>query len=34
VFADEVALHSRGERCSGRDLHLLPVQRRQERRAA
>ena len=34
VFADEVALHTRGERCSGRDLHLLPVERRQERRAA
>jgi NADH:ubiquinone oxidoreductase subunit F (NADH-binding) len=34
VFADEVALHTRGERCSGRDLHLLPVQRRQERTAA
>jgi NADH:ubiquinone oxidoreductase subunit F (NADH-binding) len=34
VFADEVALHSRGKRCGGRDLHLLPVRRRQERRAA
>lgn len=34
VFADEVALHTRGERCSGRDLRLLPVGRRQERRAA
>jgi NADH:ubiquinone oxidoreductase subunit F (NADH-binding) len=34
VFADEVALHTRGKRCSGHDLHLLPIQRRQERRAA
>ena len=34
VFADEVALHARGENCSGRDLHLLPVRRLQERRAA
>jgi NADH:ubiquinone oxidoreductase subunit F (NADH-binding) len=34
VFADEVALHVRGERCSGRDFWLLPVQRRRERRAA
>ena len=34
VFADEIALHTRGERCSGRDLHLLPVRRRQERKAA
>ena len=33
VFADEVALHARGEPCSGRDLRLLPV-RRQERKAA
>jgi NADH:ubiquinone oxidoreductase subunit F (NADH-binding) len=34
VFADEVALHSRSKRCGGRDLHLLPVRRNQERRAA
>lgn len=34
VFADEVALHERGEHCFGRDLRLLPVQRRGERRAA
>jgi NADH:ubiquinone oxidoreductase subunit F (NADH-binding) len=34
VFADEVALHTRGERCPGRDLGLLPVRRRQERKAA
>ncbi len=34
VFADEVALHMRGGRCSGRDLWLLPVQQRRERRAA
>ncbi len=34
VFADDVALHSRSKRCGGRDLHLLPVGRRQERRAA
>ena len=34
VFDDEVALHTRGERCSGRDLRLLPVRRRQERKAA
>jgi NADH:ubiquinone oxidoreductase subunit F (NADH-binding) len=34
VFADEVALHTRGGRCSGRDLWLLPVHRRRERRAA
>jgi NADH:ubiquinone oxidoreductase subunit F (NADH-binding) len=34
VFADEVALHTRGERCPGRDLRLLPVERRQERSAA
>jgi NADH:ubiquinone oxidoreductase subunit F (NADH-binding) len=34
VFADEVALHMRGHRCSGRDLRLLPVHRVQERRAA
>jgi NADH:ubiquinone oxidoreductase subunit F (NADH-binding) len=34
VFADEVALHTRGKRCGGKDLHLLPVRHRQERRAA
>jgi NADH:ubiquinone oxidoreductase subunit F (NADH-binding) len=34
VFADEVALHGRGERCPRPDLRLLPVPRRQERRAA
>jgi NADH:ubiquinone oxidoreductase subunit F (NADH-binding) len=34
VFADEVALHARGGRCAGRDLHLLPVERRHERKAA
>jgi NADH:ubiquinone oxidoreductase subunit F (NADH-binding) len=34
VFADEVALHSRGARCPGHDLRLLPVQPEQERRAA
>ncbi|MGZ4407355.1 MAG: NADH-ubiquinone oxidoreductase-F iron-sulfur binding region domain-containing protein [Gaiellaceae bacterium] len=34
VFADEVALHARGERCPGHDLRLLPVRRRQERKAA
>jgi len=34
VFGDEVALHSRSKRCGGRDLHLLPVQGSQERRAA
>jgi NADH:ubiquinone oxidoreductase subunit F (NADH-binding) len=34
VFADEVALHTRGERCPGHDLRLLPVRRRQDRRAA
>ncbi len=34
VFADEVAAHARGGRCPGRDLGLLPVRRRQERRAA
>ena len=34
VFADEVALHTRGEHCSGRDLRLLPVRRKQEREAA
>jgi NADH:ubiquinone oxidoreductase subunit F (NADH-binding) len=34
VFGDEFALHTRGERCSGRDLGLLPVRRRQERKAA
>ena len=34
VFGDEFALHTRGERCPGRDLALLPVRRRQERKAA
>jgi NADH:ubiquinone oxidoreductase subunit F (NADH-binding) len=34
VFADEVARHMRGERCPGHDLQLLPVRRRQERKAA
>ena len=34
VFGDEVALHTRGGRCSGRDLRLLPVRHRQERKAA
>jgi NADH:ubiquinone oxidoreductase subunit F (NADH-binding) len=34
VFAEEVALHTRGERCPGRDLRLLPVRPRQERKAA
>jgi NADH:ubiquinone oxidoreductase subunit F (NADH-binding) len=34
VFADEVALHNRSKRCGGRDLHMLPVGRRRERRAA
>jgi NADH:ubiquinone oxidoreductase subunit F (NADH-binding) len=34
VFADEVAVHTRGGHCTGRDLWLLPVQRRRERRAA
>jgi NADH:ubiquinone oxidoreductase subunit F (NADH-binding) len=34
VFADEVVQHARGARCSGRDLRLLPVRRRQERKAA
>jgi NADH:ubiquinone oxidoreductase subunit F (NADH-binding) len=34
VFADEVALHTRAVRCSGRDLRLLPVRRRRERKAA
>jgi NADH:ubiquinone oxidoreductase subunit F (NADH-binding) len=34
VFADEVALHAHGGRCSGRDLWLLPFRRRGERRAA
>jgi NADH:ubiquinone oxidoreductase subunit F (NADH-binding) len=34
VFADEVALHSRGKRCGGKDLHLLPVRHSQAERAA
>ncbi len=34
VFADEIALHTRGGRCAGRDLWLLPVERPGERRAA
>jgi NADH:ubiquinone oxidoreductase subunit F (NADH-binding) len=34
VFADEVAIHTRGRRCPGRDLRLLPVERRRERKAA
>jgi NADH:ubiquinone oxidoreductase subunit F (NADH-binding) len=34
VFADEVALHTRGERCRGHDLRLLPVRLRQYRKAA
>ena len=34
VFADEVVLHARGARCAGRDLRLLPVRRRRERKAA
>jgi NADH:ubiquinone oxidoreductase subunit F (NADH-binding) len=34
VFAGEVAAHMRGERCPGHDLRLLPVRRRQERKAA
>ena len=34
VFADEVALHSRGKRCGRKDLHVLPVRQRQEQRAA
>jgi NADH:ubiquinone oxidoreductase subunit F (NADH-binding) len=34
VFADEVAVHARGGRCSGRDLRLLPVRVRQYRREA
>lgn len=34
VFADEVALHTRGERCSGHDLNVLAVRHRKERRAA
>jgi NADH:ubiquinone oxidoreductase subunit F (NADH-binding) len=33
VFADEIAIHTRGKRCGGKDLRLLPV-RSQERRAA
>lgn len=34
VFADELAVHARGGRCSGRDLRLLPVRVRQYRREA
>jgi NADH:ubiquinone oxidoreductase subunit F (NADH-binding) len=34
VFADEVALHTRGRRCPGHDLRLLPVRVRQYREAA
>ena len=34
VFADEVALHTRGQRCPGRDLGLLPIRSRPARRAA
>jgi NADH:ubiquinone oxidoreductase subunit F (NADH-binding) len=34
VFADEVAAHGRGGRCGGRDLRLLWVHGRGERRAA
>lgn len=34
VFGDEIAVHTRGERCSGRDLRVLPVRRRLERKAA
>jgi NADH:ubiquinone oxidoreductase subunit F (NADH-binding) len=34
VFEDEVALHRRGKGCPGRDLGLLPVRCRQERKAA
>ena len=34
VFADEVAVHTRGGRCSGRDLRLLPVRLRQYRKEA
>ena len=34
VFAEEVALHMRGEPCSGDDLQVLPVGPRQERKAA
>lgn len=34
VFADEVALHARGRGCGGKDLGILPVPRRRERRAA
>lgn len=31
VFADEIAVHTRGRRCSGRDLRLLPVRLREDR---
>jgi NADH:ubiquinone oxidoreductase subunit F (NADH-binding) len=34
VFADEIAHHTRGRRCPGRDLGLLPIHRRRQRRAA
>lgn len=34
VFADEVEQHARGGRCARRDLRLLPVRRRRERKAA
>jgi NADH:ubiquinone oxidoreductase subunit F (NADH-binding) len=34
VFADEIALHERGQRCPGSDLRLLPVATTRERRAA
>jgi NADH:ubiquinone oxidoreductase subunit F (NADH-binding) len=34
VFADEVAVHARGGRCSGRDLRLLPVRLSQYRKQA
>jgi len=34
VFADEIALHARSGQCPGRDLRLLPVHRRHDRKAA
>lgn len=34
VFADEVAVHTRGRGCGGRNLHLLPVRHSQGRHAA
>ena len=34
VFADEVAVHTRGGRCSGRDLRLLPVSAARSEEAA